>query len=244
MATFPVTMGQYCAFLDDLQGRDPVLAAKRAPHDLRGSEGLVVHRSMGRWVPDPRIIEGEARKLFPSDEDLSRVPACLVDWFDAVAYCAWISAQFGKDVRLPTELEWEKAARGVDGRLYPWGDRFDPTFCLMRESRPYTHQPEPIGTFPIDESPYGVRDMAGGMREWVLDLYPEKSGELTMREPEPEGETARGESVMRRVRSGMWSADHKWARAASRSAMYALIRGTGLGFRVAKSLMPGQRQDP
>jgi eukaryotic-like serine/threonine-protein kinase len=181
--------------------------------------------------------------MFPPEAGhLWNLPVHLVDWYDALAYCAWVSERVGAQVRLPTELEWEKAARGVEGRFYPWGDRFDPTFCLMRESRPHTHQPEPIGTFPLDESPYGVRDMAGGMREWVLDLYPEKNQELTMREPEPESETTRGDSVMRRVRSGVWNADHKWARSASRSTMYALIRGTGLGFRVAKSLTPRVRE--
>ena len=101
--------------------------------------------------PHPSNIEGEARKLFPPEQGhLWRVSANTVDWFDATAYCRWRSAVESCNIRLPTELEWEKAARGVDGRFYPWGDRFDPTFCLMRDSRPFEQQPEPIGTFPTD----------------------------------------------------------------------------------------------
>jgi len=86
IATFPVTMGDYCAFLDDLdRGRAGTLA-RRTPHDLRGSEGRIVHRdTQGRWRPDPHIIEGEARKAFPLDEHLEQVPVSLVDWFDAMA---------------------------------------------------------------------------------------------------------------------------------------------------------------
>ncbi len=184
------------------------------------------------------LIEGEARKLFPPEQGhLWDVPVALVDWFDAVAYCDWLSERTGCAVRLPTEAEWERAARGVDGRFYPWGDRFDPTFCLMRESRPFAPQPEPVGTFATDESPYGARDMAGGMREWVGDVFGDISAEALRAEPEPTPDTPRGESGMRRVRSGAWMADAKWARSASRgSGMFALSRGTALGFRVAKSL--------
>jgi serine/threonine-protein kinase len=162
----------------------------------------------------------------------------LIDWFDALAFCRWKSKREGAIVRLPREIEWEKAARGVDGRFYPWGDRFDPTFCLMRESRPFAQQPEPVGTFPTDESPYGVRDMAGGMREWVADIHGEKTADELEAEPEPGSEAARDSSTWRQVRSGNWNADHKWARSASRGGLYALQRGTGLSFRCAKTLGP------
>ena len=239
IARFPVTMREYCTFLDDLERLDPQRVLKRAPHDQRGSEGLdVVRDAEGRWTPHEQIIEGDARKLFPPSEGhLWKVPVLLVDWFDAVAFCKWMGAREGAELRLPDEAEWEKAARGVDGRFYPWGDRFDPTFCLMRESRPFTNQPEPVGTFPTDESPYGVRDVAGGMREWVGDVFGERSAAELLAEPEPGPDTPRSESTPRRTRSGAWLTDGKWARCASRGAgLFALQRGTGLGFRVAKTL--------
>lgn len=237
---FPVTMREYCAFLDDLEkgaGRDQAL--RRALRD-RVSEGFVVRKGPdGRWQPDPVMIEGEARALFPEGEGHElRLPAHLVDWFDAIAYCRYLSHREGVAIRLPTEVEWEKAARGADGRFFPWGDHFDPSFCLMRASRPYPPQPEPVGTFPIDESPYGVRDMAGGMREWVADIHGERTAEELLREPEPDASAERGQSSMRQVRSGSWNADQTWARAASRGGQFALVRGTGLGFRVAKTLTP------
>ena len=237
IAKYPVTLRDYCAFLDALEKTDKDVALRHAAHEERGPEGFAVRRTkQGTWEPDPVIIEGEARKLFPpEDGHLWNVPTHLVDWFDATAYCRWRSAQ-GNAIRLPTEMEWEKAARGVDGRFYPWGDRFDATFCLVRGSRPFVSQPEPIGTFPTDASPYGVRDMAGGFREWVGDIFGEKTAVELENESPLTNDSTRGESGWRQVRSGAWLTDHKWARAASRGGLYPLNRGTGLTFRCAKSL--------
>jgi serine/threonine-protein kinase len=240
ISRYPVTLAEYCAFLDDLERTSAHVALRHAPHEQRGPEGFAVRRTkQGRWEPDPIIIEGDARKLFPEEDGhLWKVPVHLIDWFDALAYCRWQTARLGHAVRLPIEIEWEKAARGVDGRFYPWGDRFDATFCLVRGARAFAPQPEPIGTFPTDASPYGVHDMAGGMREWVGDIFGEKSAIELELEERPTGDTARGESGWRQVRSGAWLTDHKWARCASRGGLYPLNRGTGLGFRVAKTLRP------
>ncbi len=235
VATFPVTFREYCAFLDALHATDPALARRRAPADLRGSEGMVVVRGASGHRPYAQLVEGAAREMFPEERDWD-IPVCLVDWFDARAYCRYMSGLTGASIRLATELEWEKAARGVDGRAFPWGDYFDPTFCKMRDSRPFTHQPEPVGTFPTDESPYGVRDMAGGMREWVGDIFGQKLAAALDAEQEPVEGAERQDSSWREIRSGNWNQDQKWARAASRGGWYALSRGSGLGFRLAKTL--------
>jgi serine/threonine-protein kinase len=96
-------------------------------------------------------------------------PVFNADWHGAVAFAAWTAARTGQPWRLPTADEVEKAARGVDGRFYPWGDRFDASWCCMRDSHPGRPEPANVTDFPLDESPYGVRGLAGNVRAWCAD---------------------------------------------------------------------------
>lgn len=110
---------------------------------------------------EANAMSGKRAIEFPANKDASDLhPAHGIRYADAIAYAQWV----GKD--LPTEAEWEKAARGPDGAPYPWGHgRAMFSFSRTREDI------DPIGTFPQDVSPYGVRDMAGNVREWCKDWY-------------------------------------------------------------------------
>jgi len=243
IARFPVTMSEYCEYLNALDRDDKLEAERRAPYNLKETYAASVKRGEnGAWEPHDLVIEGAAREQFPPEAGhFWKVPIHLVHWFGARAYCRWRSKGSGTTIRLPTEAEWEKAARGVDGRFFPWGDRFDATFCLMRHSRAWLQQPEPVGTFPTDESPYGVRDMAGGMREWIADIHSERSAAELADLPEPPEGAERAEGGMCVIRSGAWNAPREFSRCASRNRTYALVHGTATTLRVVKSLPERRR---
>src|SRR6185369_13348687 len=97
----------------------------------------------------------------------TRVPVIGVSWHEGEAYCAWKTRTTGRPWRLPTEEEREKAARGVDGRRFPWGDAEDASLGKCRESREEASQPEPVGAFPTATSVYGMVDAAGGVHDWT-----------------------------------------------------------------------------
>jgi formylglycine-generating enzyme required for sulfatase activity len=136
-----------------------------------------------------------------------------VTWSEARAYCAW------RDARLPTEAEWEKAARGSDGRIFPWGD--EPATCELAD---YTRCDRPrsaAGSFVKGKSPYGVLDMAGGVDEWVADEYvPDRT------KPAASG---KGQRV---ARGGAYDPWH--IRSTARSALDPGHHGDDLGFRCAR----------
>ncbi len=97
-------------------------------------------------------------------------PVVLVSHGDAVAYAAWLSAQAGEIWSLPSEDQWEKAARGTDGRYFPWGDRFEPARLNSHDAGPF--DTVSVGSFPLGDSPYGAGDMAGQVFEWTGTPHP------------------------------------------------------------------------
>jgi formylglycine-generating enzyme required for sulfatase activity len=101
---------------------------------------------------------------------LEEHPVVGVSLQDAVAFCAWARGKTGLPVRLPTEAEWEKAARGTDGRLYPWGDQWEKGRCNSREAK--LGATSPVGQFsPAGDSPYGVAEMGGNVQEWLISIF-------------------------------------------------------------------------
>jgi eukaryotic-like serine/threonine-protein kinase len=211
----PVSFRQYLEFIDALQAIDPAAAEARSPRTQ--IDGALCHLEGDRWVPTYEIlIEGGLREVYPDPEVCWDLPAIAISWDDARAWCAWASEKQGVLLRLPSENEWEKAARGVDGRRFPWGDAYDATFANWRGSRASYSQLEPPGIYPVDVSVYGAIDMCGGASNWCEGWYKRDQG-------------------LRAYRGNNWAT--ATARSlAERSGYFPRVCAASLGLRVAKTL--------
>jgi serine/threonine-protein kinase len=229
LARYPVTMSEYLTFINGLHVEDPEAAIAHLPRTKEA--GILCQMSAdGRYVPAESLIGGVARTRYPAGAGHEYfLPVFGVCYHDALAYIAWRSKREECPYRLPTELEWEKAARGGDGRRYPWGEKFDPTLCKMARSRPEAAQPEPVGVFATDESPYGVRDLAGGVREWTSDIFHPLGAASG-------GPTASVPPTERACRGGAWDLHEVLCVASSRSAVQPDARSDTIGFRLAMDL--------
>ncbi|HSF39565.1 MAG TPA: SUMF1/EgtB/PvdO family nonheme iron enzyme [Thermoanaerobaculia bacterium] len=152
-------------------------------------------------------------------------PVVGVSWTDCVAYCRWLNKKTGKRYNLPSEAEWEKAARGTDGRAYPWGNRLDPQ---RRNSTKWRWGgTTPVGQYsPSDDSPYRIADAVGNVWEWTGSLY----------KPYPydpaDGREEVGSRGRRVVRGGSYIDSSGDVRCASRDRYDPDARGVNIGFRV------------
>ncbi|MBZ0283582.1 MAG: SUMF1/EgtB/PvdO family nonheme iron enzyme [Anaerolineae bacterium] len=144
---YPITNAQFQAFID-------------SPHGYADDRWWTYSSYVRAWHrenPEPLPVSAKP--------DLPRINVC---WYEAVAFCLWLSAETHLKVMLPIESQWQYAAQGDDANVYPWGDRFDPQLCNSRES--LIRHLSPVGQYPRGASPFGVVDMAGNAWEWCMNI--------------------------------------------------------------------------
>ncbi|MBU0553936.1 formylglycine-generating enzyme family protein, partial [Myxococcota bacterium] len=208
LARRPITAADYLEFIEDTYRQGGRAAAeRRAPRSAPGAPPLWRFTHQGQV----EIPEEDARGI-PWHPNW---PVVNVSYEDAEAYCRWASQRDGRPYRLPTEVEWEKAARGADGRLFPWGDAFEPSFCHMGNTFPGAPRRGGSGAFEADISPYNVMDMAGGISEWTASWL------------------GAPDSGQRIIKGGHWASGPVECRAASRFTKTREQVLPTLGFRLA-----------
>jgi formylglycine-generating enzyme required for sulfatase activity len=234
IARYPVTHAQYAAFVRET-GHEPPTADIEAERPYEWREG---------HYPPQRANQ----------------PVVLVTWHDALAYCRWLTEKLrewkgtpeplatllreqGWAVTLPSEAEWEKAARGTDGRQYPWGD--DPDRDRANYGDTGIGTTSAVGCFPGGASPCGVEDMSGNVWEWCRTKWRDSYGNYRD-DDDLEGD------VLRVLRGGSWSDVERLVRCAYRSRNQPRNRNNNLGFRLlvashdfhGKPEMPGGGMRP
>lgn len=220
----PVTFQEYFVFLNAL---DPTQAAPRAPilRPWIDAEVLFSHLA-NRW------------QLAGANPPPTDAPVVGISWWDAIAYAQWRTACDGCAWRLPTELEWERAARGPAHFCYPWGNTFDPAQCRMVLTQPGPPGLVSVHTHPQDTSAWGVRGLGGNSADWCLDTY-RYEGPLTKGPSAPvptlEDAIQQGREAARVYRGGAWLYSEDLCRAARRGLNVPEYRGAHLGVRLARS---------
>ncbi len=168
-------------------------------------------------------------------------PVVGVSWFEAMAYCSWLSEKTGKVYRLPTEAEWEKAARGTDSRRFAWGNDINGHYANFEFSDdPFERGLTPVGYYDgsvhgeyrtnSNKSPYGAFDMVGNVWEWCLDWYASRYYDVSP-ENDPKGPDTGSSRVLR---AGGWVDSAYYQRCANRNSSFPENRNPIQGFRCVR----------
>jgi formylglycine-generating enzyme required for sulfatase activity len=194
IAKYPVTYLQYRSFIHSEDGyKDP-----------RWWGGLA------------RYAEEPGRQNRPTDNH----PAENVSWYDAIAFCRWLTEKMGYPIRLPTEWEWQAAAAYNDTSLFPWGSTWNTSACVTRESG--ISRTTAVGMYPQGASKSGVMDMSGNVSEWCLNEF------MTVRNTEVSG------MELRTLRGGSWGDQIDFARVTLRNSGGPAQRSKYIGFRLCR----------
>jgi sulfatase modifying factor 1 len=156
-------------------------------------------------------------------------PVVAPSWFDAVAYCEWLSVKTGRSYRLPTEAEWERAARGgLEQKLFPWGD--EPLESLANYSSRWRTAPEPAGR--AEKNAFGLCDIGANVHEWCADWFQADYYSVSP-ERNPKGPA---EGTRRSSRGGSWRHQMKVSRCSARSSIPPEFQYADYGFRMARDV--------
>lgn len=234
---YEVTNAAYKKFVKQTQRKEP-FAWSQNGYNLIEARLKATDLETLRWIAteyfkldlDVTTMSSQAllKAMLEDQKIKDTLPVSGVTWFDASDYCHWA----GK--RLPTEFEWEKAARGSQGLEYPWGNEWEPDVTNTGDNTDWPEGITPIGSFPKNKSPYGGYDMSGNVWEWVDSWYQPYPGSTLKRE-------AFGEKN-KVLRGGGGGVGHYalsvFYRAAARSFAPPGTSSNDIGFRCAKSATP------
>ncbi len=203
----------------------------------------VTNSMYATWVSDglckePINTSSYTHPSYYGNPEFDNYPVLYVDWNMANAYCSWVGR------RLPTEAEWEKAARGTNARTYPWGNRFDGAIVNFCDTNcPFSHADKssndgytdvaPVGSYPSGQSIYGALDMAGNVWEWVNDWYDENYY-VSSPEANPLGPNLL-DGQYRVLRGGSWGSYYSLVRSVDRGWNDPALTFIDIGFRCART---------
>ncbi|HMG25109.1 MAG TPA: SUMF1/EgtB/PvdO family nonheme iron enzyme, partial [Kofleriaceae bacterium] len=232
---FPITNAEYLGFLNELvaTGRDAeaLAACPRAQTTMpQAVDELVFSRDdAGRFGLTAVPGDSAGQPWQPS------WPVVLVDWYAANGYARWLAGRTGQPWRLPNEIEREKAARGADGRHYPWGDQFDATWACVLDSYPGEATRVSVDAYALDDSACGARGLAGNVRDWCENVWTH-DGPSTQGPRLRVALSSRDDAALRAIRGGAWGSPGELSRAEARFASRPGARWKTTGFRLARGL--------